>query len=332
MTVRFESIAVIGAGAWGTALALNAHRAGRKVKIWAREADVARKLSRGEGNPRYFPEVTMPPISATDRLEDLAECDAIMMVTPAQFARAAMESLAPIVKKDASILLCSKVVEAGTLKLMSEVLSECMPEARGSVLSGPSFAIDVAHGLPTAVTLASHSTDEGEAWVNAIGRPEFRPYFAPDVIGAEIGGAVKNVLAIACGAVEGMGLGRSAHAALISRGFAEMTRLAVAMGARQETLMGLCGLGDLVLTCSSMQSRNMSFGYALGQGRIAADILAERQSVTEGVASAPGVVSLASRFDVDMPICEGVAAVLGGQATLTEAVDALLNRPFRSEF
>ena len=138
MTVRFESIAVIGAGAWGTALALNAHRAGRKVKIWAREADVARKLSRGEGNPRYFPEVTMPPISATDRLEDLAECDAIMMVTPAQFARAAMESLAPIVKKDASILLCSKGVEAGTLKLMSEVLSECMPEARGSVLSGPS--------------------------------------------------------------------------------------------------------------------------------------------------------------------------------------------------
>ena len=332
MTHQFETIGVIGAGAWGTALALNAHRAGRQVRMWAREQDVADDLSSGGGNKRYLPDVDMPPIEASTDMTELASCDAIMMVTPAQFTRDSLTELKRHISPDASIVLCSKGVERGSLKLMTEVVAEEMPEAKASVLSGPSFAIDVARGLPTAVTLASETIKEGDAWVNAIGRPEFRPYFAPDVVGAEIGGAVKNVLAIACGAVEGMGLGRSAHAALISRGFAEMTRLGVAMGAQRETLMGLCGLGDLVLTCSSTQSRNMSFGFALGQGRAADDILAERNSVTEGVASAPGVVSLAEQHNVDMPICQGVAAVLAGRLSLKEAVNALLNRPFKPEF
>lgn len=332
MNSTFETIGVVGAGAWGTALALNAHRAGRKVRIWAREEQIAEDLSAGRGNPRYFQGVEMPPVPASTDLADIAQCDAIMMVTPAQHMREVLVALKDKVRADASILLCSKGVEQGTLKLMTQVLADVLPAATPSVLSGPSFAIDVARGLPTAVTLASKTENEGEAWVNAIGRAQFRPYYAPDLVGAEIGGAVKNVLAIACGAVEGMGLGKSAHAALISRGFAEMTRLGVAMGAQRETLMGLCGLGDLVLTCTSLQSRNMSFGYALGQGRSAEEVLAERASVTEGVASAPGVVALAERHGVDMPISQTVAAVLAGHATLKEAVNALLNRPFRAEY
>ncbi len=326
-----DTVGVIGAGAWGTALALNAHRAGRDVTIWARETDVAAALREGRGNPTYLPDVDCPPIRAVTDMAQLGRCDAILAVAPAQFMRAALTDLSPHVRKGAPIALCSKGIEQGSLKLMTEVLAETIPDAQPSVLSGPSFAIDVARGLPTAVTLAATSAEAGEDWVQAIGRPEFRPYFAPDLIGAEIGGAVKNVLAIACGAVEGMKLGRSAHAALIARGFAEMTRLGVAMGAKPETLAGLCGLGDLVLTCSSPQSRNMSFGFALGEGRNASDVLAERAAVTEGVATAPAVVALAQRHNVDMPICEGVNAVLSGQASLTEAVNALLNRPFRPE-
>ena len=331
MTSSFQSIGVVGAGAWGTALALNAHRAGRDVTLWARDDGIAKALSAGRGNARYLPKIEMPPLSATADMDDLSNCDAIMMVTPAQFMREALTQLAPNVAADVSIVLCSKGVERRTLKFMNEVLKECLPEAKASVLSGPSFAIDVSQGLPTAVTLASTTEEEGQAWMNAIGRPQFRPYLVSDLVGTEIGGAVKNVLAIACGAVEGMGLGRSAHAALISRGFAEMTRLGVAMGAQAETLAGLCGLGDLVLTCSSHQSRNMSFGYELGKGRTAEEILAERTSVTEGVASAPGIVALSQQHNVDMPICSGIASVLDGEATLTEAVDTLLNRPFKFE-
>ena len=228
--------------------------------------------------------------------------------------------------------MCSKGIETKSLKLMTDVLEETLPQARASVLSGPSFAIDVARGLPTAVTLASPSVEEGERWMEAIGRPEFRPYYSPDLIGAEVGGAAKNVLAIACGVVEGLELGKSAHAALIARGFAEMRRLGAALGADAETMSGLCGLGDLVLTCSSPQSRNMSFGHALGQGRSADEILAGRKAVTEGVATAPAIVALAKKHGISMPICEAVDAILSGRLTLDKALDALLNRPFRSEF
>jgi glycerol-3-phosphate dehydrogenase (NAD(P)+) len=214
---------------------------------------------------------------------------------------------------------------------MTEVLAECLPKARAAVLSGPSFAAEVARGLPTAVTLACADAALGQQLAAAIAGPAFRPYLADDMIGAEAGGAVKNVLAIACGVVEGLQLGRSAHAALITRGFAEMTRLAVAKGGKAETMAGLCGLGDLVLTCSSPQSRNMSVGLALGSGESLEEALAGKLSVAEGVASAPAVRALARRLQVDMPICEAVAAVLAGEVTLNQAIDGLLSRPLKSE-
>ena len=229
------------------------------------------------------------------------------------------------------VVLCCKGFERGSLALMSDVLAETLPSAIPAVLSGPSFAIDVAKGLPTAVTLACSDQALGEALMQALGSESFRPYLSDDLIGAEVGGSVKNVLAIATGIVEGKGLGKSAHAALIARGFAEMTRLGEALGGKRETFSGLCGLGDLVLTCSSPQSRNMSCGFALGRGEALEDILAKRQSVTEGVATAPALVELAQRHGVDMPICDAVNAILSGAISLDDAIEALLSRPFKLE-
>ena len=326
-----ETIGVMGAGAWGTALALTAHQAGRSVRIHARETDVAAALSAGEGNPRFLPDVPLPPLPAATDPAVLKDADAILAVVPAQFARAALMEAAPHIAPGTPVLLCAKGIEQGRLALMTEVLAETVPHAVPCVLSGPSFAADVARGLPTAVTLATEEVDLGRALMAAIGRPVFRPYWSSDLIGAEVGGAVKNVLAIACGLTEGLRLGRSAHAALLTRGFAEMTRLGVAKGARPDTMAGLCGLGDLVLTCSSTQSRNMSFGKALGEGRAAADVLEERQAVTEGAATAPAIAALADRLGVDMPICQAVAAILAGHTTVGDAVEALLSRPFREE-
>ncbi len=329
--MSFDRIGVLGAGAWGTALAYSTQAAGRDVLIWSRETEVAEALSSGQGNPLFLPNVDLPAIPATSNLADFANVDAILAVVPAQFARSVFEQLNGLIPDDTPFALCAKGVEHGSLKLMADVLHETRPSAPVAVLSGPSFAIDVAKGLPTAVTLACEDQALGALWMESIGRPEFRPYWSNDIVGAEIGGAVKNVLAIACGAVEGLQLGKSAHAALISRGFAEMVRLGSAMGAQPETLAGLCGLGDLVLTCSSPQSRNMSFGKALGEGRSPADILAERKAVTEGVATAPGVVALAKRYDIEMPICEAVANILAGNITLREAMKALIERPFKAE-
>ena len=329
--MSFDRIGVLGAGAWGTALAYSTQAAGRDVLIWSRETEVAEALSSGQGNPLFLPGVDLPAIPSTSSLSDLANVDAILAVVPAQFARSVFEQLNGLIPDDTPFALCAKGVEHGSLKLMADVLHETRPSAPVAVLSGPSFAIDVAKGLPTAVTLACEDQELGMRWMESIGRPEFRPYWSNDIVGAEIGGAVKNVLAIACGAVEGLQLGKSAHAALISRGFAEMVRLGSAMGAQPETLAGLCGLGDLVLTCSSPQSRNMSFGKALGEGRSPADILAERKAVTEGVATAPGVVALAKRYDIEMPICEAVANILAGNITLREAMKALIERPFKAE-
>ena len=327
----FNRIGVLGAGAWGTALAYSTQAAGRDVIIWAREEEVASALSSGNGNPAFLPDVPLPSIPASSDLEALRNVDAILAVVPAQFARSVFTQLNDVLPDSVPFALCAKGVEHGTLKLMADVLKETRPSAPVAVLSGPSFAKDVAKGLPTAVTLACQDETLGKTWMESIGRPEFRPYWSDDVIGAEVGGAVKNVLAIACGAVEGLELGRSAHAALISRGFAEMVRLGTAMGAKPETLAGLCGLGDLVLTCSSPQSRNMSFGKALGEGQRAADILASRNAVPEGVATAPGVVALAERAGVEMPICRAVADVLAGNITLREAMTKLIERPFRAE-
>lgn len=327
----FQRVGVAGAGAWGAALAICALAAGRNVKIWAREPEVADALTLGQGNPLFLPNTPIPAIPSSTDIAHLADCDAILLVSPAQHMRATLKALAPHLKPGTPVALCSKGIERGTLKLMTDVLAEEAPNASPAVLSGPSFAIDVARGLPTAVTLACPDRAMGDAWMRSISRPHFRTYWTDDLVGAEAGGAIKNVLAIACGVCEGMGLGRSAHAALIARGFAEMTRLGVKLGGRPETLAGLCGLGDLVLTCSSPQSRNMSFGMELGRGESAAKILAARKAVTEGAETAPALVALARKLDVDLPICNVVLDMIEGRLDARAAVDRLLNRPLKEE-
>lgn len=327
----YQRVGVAGAGAWGTALAICALAAGREVHVWAREPELAEALRAGQGNPLFLPGVAVPALPADTDVKALAGCDAILMVAPAQHMRASLKALSPHLRPGTPVALCSKGVERGSLKLMTDVLAEEAPQASPAVLSGPSFASDVAKGLPTAVTLACPDRAVGEAWMRAIGRPHFRTYWSDDLVGAEAGGAIKNVLAIACGVCEGMGLGRSAHAALIARGFAEMTRLGVALGGRAETLAGLCGLGDLVLTCSSPQSRNMSFGMELGRGKPAAEILAARTAVTEGAETAPAIVALGGRLGVDLPICDVVLEMIEGRLDARSALDRLLNRPMREE-
>ena len=332
MSETFRTAGVIGAGAWGTALALVCARAGLDVTLYAREAEVAGDVNTRHENRTFLPGVTLDPaVRAVSRPEDLAGRDLYLNVTPAQHLRSSLRAFAPVIAAGTPMVLCAKGIEQGSLKLMTEVLSETLPDARPAVLSGPSFAGEVARGLPTAVTLACPDEGLGAALARAVAGPAFRPYAASDMVGAEVGGAVKNVLAIACGVSEGRGLGRSAHAALITRGFAELTRMAVALGGRAETVAGLCGLGDLVLTCSSPQSRNMSVGLALGQGRSLEEALAGKVSVAEGVASAPAVRELAARIGVEAPICEAVAAILAGEVGVEAAITGLLARPLKSE-
>ena len=323
---------VIGGGAWGTALAQVCARAGLETVLWAREAEVVAGVNVAHENALFLPGVALEPgIRATADFADLAGSDLVLAVPPAQHMRATLTAFAPHARESLPILLCAKGVEQGSLKLMTEVLAETIPQAAPAVLSGPSFAGEVARGLPTAVTLACAEDGCARDLAEAIGTPAFRPYLATDMIGAEAGGAVKNVLAIACGIVEGRGLGRSAHAALITRGFAELTRLAVALGGEAETVAGLCGLGDLVLTCSSPQSRNMSVGLALGRGETLEQALAGKLSVAEGVASAPAVRQLAAKLGVVMPVSEAVAAILAGELGVGEAILQLLSRPIREE-
>jgi glycerol-3-phosphate dehydrogenase (NAD(P)+) len=327
-----KSAGVIGGGAWGTALALVCARAGLAVTLYAREPEVVAAVNRDGENPLFLPGVTFDvPVAAVGDMAALAACDLILNVTPAQHLRGALAAFAPHARAGVPMLLCAKGIEQGSMKLMTQVLAETLPSAAPAVLSGPSFAGEVARGLPTAVTLACPDAALGKALAEAIATPVFRPYLAADMIGAEAGGAVKNVLAIACGVVEGRGLGRSAHAAVITRGFSELTRIAVALGGEAETVAGLCGLGDLVLTCSSPQSRNMSVGLALGGGQTLAQALAGKLSVAEGVASAPAVRALAARLGVDTPICEAVAAILAGELDVDAAIGALLSRPLRAE-
>jgi len=332
MTEVFKTAGVIGAGAWGTALAEVCARAGLKVTLWAREPEVRESIAATGQNMLFLPGVPLHEgLVVTGDFADLADCDLVLAVPPAQFLRPTLTAFAPHVRPGLPVMLCAKGIEQGSLKLMTEVMLELLPQARPAVLSGPSFAAEVARGLPTAVTLACEDPALGAALAAAIASPAFRPYLSGDMIGAEAGGAVKNVLAIACGVVEGLQLGRSAHAALITRGFAEMTRLAVAKGAKAETLAGLCGLGDLVLTCSSPQSRNMSVGLALGSGQSLEQALSGKLSVAEGVATAPAVRALALSLGVQMPICEAIAAVLAGEITLNKAIDGLLSRPLKTE-
>jgi len=332
VTAPIQTIGVLGAGAWGTALAQVAARAGRDVRLWCRRRDLAVGITARRENVDYLPGITLHArIKTTSEMRDLAECDAILSVTPVQNTRETLHAFRSHAKRGAPVVLCSKGLERDTHKLMTDVLTEELPWATPAVLSGPSFAQDVAQGLPAAVTLACPDAEAGRVLMEAIGQPSFRPYLTDDLIGTEIGGAVKNVLAIACGIVEGRRLGKSAHAALMTRGFAELTRLAVALGAKPETLHGLCGFGDLVLTCSSSQSRNMSLGFALGQSRKLAHVLAERRTVTEGVPTAPAVVTLAERYVIDMPICRAVANILDETLSVDDAIEALLNRPFKVE-
>lgn len=330
--MKFETAGIIGAGAWGTALAQSAAAAGLRVRLQAREPEVVDSIRARRVNEAFLPGVELDPaISVTPDLADLAGCDLILAVPPAQHMRGTLAAFAPHARAGLPIVLCSKGIERGSLKLMTEVLAETIPAAAPAVLSGPSFAAEVARGLPSAVTLACEDEALGEALMAALSAPMFRPYLADDLIGAEAGGALKNVLAIACGIVEGRRLGRSAHAAIITRGFAEITRVAVALGGRAETVAGLCGLGDLVLTCSSPQSRNMSLGLALGEGQSVEQALAGKRSVAEGYESAPAVRELARKLGVETPICEAVAAVLAGELSVDAAIEALLSRPLKPE-
>lgn len=327
-----ETIGIVGAGAWGTALAQVAARAGRRVLIWAREPEVAESINTLHENTLFLKGVPLDPaIRATNRLADLAGVDALLVVTPAQFLRPTLAEFSGHLPQTTPIVLCSKGIEQGTGLLMTEVCAAVAGAHPIAVLSGPTFAAEVAKGLPTAITMACADEALGATLSAAIGLPTFRPYWSPDVIGAEVGGAVKNVLAIACGIAEGKQLGENARAALITRGFAEMIRFGKAKGAQYETLAGLCGLGDLILTCSSTQSRNMSLGYAIGQGRRMQDILAERKTVAEGAYTAPVLQETAQKLGVDMPITEAVVQLLYHDADVDTVIRDLLNRPFRPE-
>jgi len=328
----YQKIGVIGGGAWGTALAQTLAVAGRDVTLWAFEEDCVKSINELRENTLYLPGIKLNQrIHATSEISHLGDMEAVLSVAPAQHTRKILETFVPFMEDDMPIVLCSKGIEISTRSFMSDVLAEVAPHAILAVLSGPSFAIDVAKGLPTAVTLACEDKEVGQKLIKAIAVPTFRPYLASDVLGAEIGGAVKNVLAIVCGIVLGKELGRSAHAAIIARGFAEMRRLGIALGSNPETLTGLSGLGDLVLTCSSEQSRNMSCGLALGRGTSLEDIMASRNSVTEGVASAPALKEMAEKLGVDMPISFAMADILSGALDVDTAITQLLSREHRME-
>ncbi len=314
-------------------MACVARRAGNETLLWARDAAVAHSIDAGNGNPRYLVGVELEDgIAAT---ADLAlatrDADLILLAVPAQFLRDTALAMAPDLMKDTPVAICAKGIERGGGALMTEVLGEALPNAEAAILSGPTFAQEVARDLPTAVTLAAANPATGDRLAAALGVARFRPYLSDDPVGAEIGGAVKNVLAIACGIVSGRKFGDNARAALITRGLAEMMRLAVAKGGRAETLMGLSGVGDLTLTCNAMQSRNFSLGVALGEGRALDAVLAERRAVTEGVFSAESVVALAARLRVEMPICRAVDQIVNHGDDIAQIITELLSRPFARE-
>jgi glycerol-3-phosphate dehydrogenase (NAD(P)+) len=326
----FEHIAVVGAGAWGTALANVILRAGRTVTLCTRDATSAAAIAARRESPH------LPGTQLDERVRVLAASaetgrhDAILLAVPSQHLRAAAAMIAPVLAAGTPVIACAKGIERGTRKFMTEVIAESAPSALPAILSGPSFAGDVARGLPTAVTLAAGAEETAAALARALGSAAFRPYHSTDVRGVEIGGAAKNVLAIAAGIVSGRGLGASAAAALTTRGFAELFRFGRAFGARPETLTGLSGLGDLILTCSSPQSRNFSHGLALGKGEASAAAQGGAK-LAEGIFTAPVLVELAAEKGIEMPIASAVADILDGRASVAEAIENLLTRPFRAE-
>ncbi|MBR0715347.1 NAD(P)H-dependent glycerol-3-phosphate dehydrogenase [Bradyrhizobium liaoningense] len=322
----FQSVAVIGAGAWGTALATVAARAGRSVTLWARNAEHAARIASTRDNPR-LPGMAIPPdIVVTSELALAARADMILIATPAQHLRGAVNALASHLTGPVPVIACAKGIEHGTHKFMTDVIAEAAPATCPAILSGPSFADDVARGLPTAVTLAAKDEQIASALVQALGSPTFRPYHSTDVRGVEIGGAAKNVLAIAVGIAVGRKLGASAQAALTTRGFAELARFGRVLGARGETLAGLSGLGDLILSCASPQSRNFALGLALGRGE-----KPPAGKLAEGEFTAPVLIELAASQNIEMPVSQAVAAILSGKTTIDAAISGLLTRPFKAE-
>ncbi|WP_417451985.1 NAD(P)H-dependent glycerol-3-phosphate dehydrogenase [Kordiimonas sp.] len=327
-----QKIGVLGAGAWGTALAVAARGAGRDTLLWAREDEVVTSVNTAHVNSLFLPDVTLDPeLKATGALEDLADRDAILVVSPAQHMRAMVRALKEHLPDGVPLVICSKGIEVATGKLLSEAVEEEAPNNPVAVLSGPTFAIEVARGLPCALTLASKDEKTGKALVAALGQATFRPYYNADIVGAQIGGAVKNVLAIATGISAGLGVGENARAAVITRGLAEIIRFGKLYGAQTETLMGLSGLGDLILTCSSTQSRNMSLGKAIGEGRTFEEIMAERNSVAEGAHTVEIVHKIAGEKGLDMPITAAVYNILKQGREVKAVMDELMARPFTSE-
>ena len=330
--MQIKAISVIGGGAWGTALAQTLAHGGSQITLWAREPEIVEDINARNVNRVFLPGVSLDPsIRATGDLASAAAADVLLAVVPAQHMRGVMSTLARHLVPEVPVVVCSKGIERETGKLLGAVIEEVAPHVQRAVLTGPSFAADVARGLPSALTLACHNEALGRALASALSSRQMRLYWSSDVIGAELGGAVKNVLAIAAGIVEGRGLGASAHAALVTRGFAELRRFGEAMGAAPETLLGLSGLGDLILTCGSAQSRNMSLGRALGEGRALAEILGGRSAVTEGVYTCAALVRLAREKGVDMPIAEAVNGIIEGRLVVDEAITALMQRPLKAE-
>lgn len=332
MSFGFRTVGIVGSGAWGTALGETLVRAGREVRIYARNPAIVEEINARHTNGAYLPDCPLDPrLAATGEIAAVARADAVLMVAPAQHTRAVAAELAGSLKPGTPVVLCSKGIEQTTGKLLVDVLADVLPQAVPSVLSGPSFAGDVVRGLPVAVTLAAADQALGRALAEAIGYRNFRVYWSDDLVGVQLGGAVKNVLAIAAGILDGKKLGASAHAALVTRGFAELRRFGLAFGARSETLAGLSGLGDLLLTCGSAQSRNMSLGRALGQGQSLDAILAGRRTVSEGVYTAQAVARIARERALDMPISTAVGAIVRGKLSIDDAIEALLARPFKAE-
>jgi glycerol-3-phosphate dehydrogenase (NAD(P)+) len=322
-------VGIIGGGAWGTALAAVMAQIHDEVLLWARETEVVNSINDAHENTAFLPGLKLSQkIAATDDIGAMADCSALLIVTPAQHVRA---TLAALPHTNAPLLLCAKGIEAETQLLVSDIAAEIRPDNPLAVLSGPTFAHEVAAGKPTAITLATSNQALGSVLMRLIAAPAFRPYWTDDVVGAEIGGAVKNVLAIGCGVVDGAGLGLNARAALIARGFAEMQRYGLARGGRAETLAGLSGLGDLVLTCSSENSRNFSLGRGLGRGIKASEMLADRRTVAEGAFTAPVLLQSAKTLNIEMPIVAAVCALLDGSATVHDVIAALLARPLKAE-
>ena len=324
-----KRIGIVGAGAWGTALAMVARRAGLEVVIQAFEPEVADAINGAHENPTYLPGVKLDKkIRATAAVAEAADgAEALLLVMPSQFVRGVCRTLAKAVKPGVPAVICAKGIERDTSLLLSEVVADVLPRTPIAVLSGPTFAVEVARDLPTGVTLAAGDGAMAVRLSDALGTARFRIYRTGDVAGVQIGGAVKNVIAIACGIVEGRRMGENARATVITRGLAEMVRLGAAKGARPETLMGLSGIGDLTLTCNAMQSRNFSLGVALGKGEKLADVMAARASVAEGVFNAASVTELARRLGVDMPICLAIDGIINHFSDIDAAIAGLLSRP-----